>query len=254
MNCHWRTAFVCSRPPAPSFARTWRIVGDRPKRKSNAAKPPPPKKTSRFLKKQASAPCGRKTVFTTPQRFPAGEFVQEEIADPDFREILEPRNCYICKQDYSKVHFFYDQLCPACAELNYRKRTESADLSGRVALLTGGRVKIGYQAGIKLLRAGAQLIMTTRFPRDAAVRFAEEPDYEDWGGPAGNLRARPAAHPQRGSLLPPSPGHADAARFHREQRLPNGAASAGFLSPHDGSGDRRPQEFARPGPTPPRCL
>ena len=79
------------------------------------------------------------------------------------------------------MHPFYDQLCPACGDFNYRKRTETADLRGRVALLTGGRVKIGYQAGIKLLRAGAQLIVTTRFPRDAAARYAQEPDFEDWG-------------------------------------------------------------------------
>ena len=61
-----------------------------------------------------------------------------------------------------------------------RKRTETADLHGRVALLTGGRVKIGYQAGIKLLRAGAGLIVTTRFPRDSATRYAQEPDFEEW--------------------------------------------------------------------------
>src|SRR4026208_1159875 len=47
--------------------------------------------------------------------------------------------------------------------------------------LPGGRVKIGYQAGIKLLRAGAQLIVTTRFPRDSAVRYAAEPDFNEWG-------------------------------------------------------------------------
>ena len=101
--------------------------------------------------------------------------------DPEFREVLEPQNCYICKRDYSTIHHFYDQLCPACAELNFRKRTETADLRGRVALLTGGRVKIGYQAGIKLLRAGAQLIVTTRFPRDSARRYAAEPDFAEWG-------------------------------------------------------------------------
>jgi NAD(P)-dependent dehydrogenase (short-subunit alcohol dehydrogenase family) len=95
--------------------------------------------------------------------------------------VLEPQNCYICKRDYSLIHHFYDQLCPACAELNYRKRTETADLRGRVALLTGGRVKIGYQAGIKLLRAGAHLIVTTRFPRDSALRYAAEPDFHEWG-------------------------------------------------------------------------
>jgi NAD(P)-dependent dehydrogenase (short-subunit alcohol dehydrogenase family) len=65
--------------------------------------------------------------------------------------------------------------------LNFRKRTELADLRGRVALLTGGRVKIGYQAGIRLLRAGAHLIVTTRFPRDSAARYAREPDFEQWG-------------------------------------------------------------------------
>jgi len=124
----------------------------------------------------------REKVFTTPNVFPPLEFKQEEVRDnPEFREVVEPQNCYICKQDYSTIHHFYDQLCPACAELNWRKRAESADLRGRVALLTGGRVKIGYQAGIKLLRAGAHLIVSTRFPRDSAMRYAAEPDFKDWG-------------------------------------------------------------------------
>lgn len=70
---------------------------------------------------------------------------------------------------------------PTCAELNFFKRTETADLRGRVALLTGGRVKIGYQAGLKLLRSGAELIVTTRFPRDSAARYAQEPDFAQWG-------------------------------------------------------------------------
>jgi NAD(P)-dependent dehydrogenase (short-subunit alcohol dehydrogenase family) len=97
-----------------------------------------------------------------------------------FREAGEPRNCYVCKRDYTSIHHFYDHLCPECAKLNFTKRTELADLSGRVALLTGGRVKIGYQAGIKLLRAGAHLIVTTRFPRDSAARYSREPDFDQW--------------------------------------------------------------------------
>jgi NAD(P)-dependent dehydrogenase (short-subunit alcohol dehydrogenase family) len=121
-------------------------------------------------------------VFTTPRLFAPVDFEQQDVTgEADFREALEPQNCYICKQDYSSLHHFYDQLCPPCAELNYFKRTESADLRGRVALLTGGRVKIGYQAGIKLLRAGAELIVTTRFPRDSAARYAQEPDFAEWG-------------------------------------------------------------------------
>jgi NAD(P)-dependent dehydrogenase (short-subunit alcohol dehydrogenase family) len=124
----------------------------------------------------------REKVFTTPNVFPPLNFKQEEVSDnPDFREVIEPQNCYVCKKDYSTIHHFYDQLCPTCAELNWLKRTETADLRGRVALLTGGRVKIGYQAGIKLLRAGAQLIVCTRFPRDSAMRYAAEPDFKDWG-------------------------------------------------------------------------
>jgi len=124
----------------------------------------------------------REKVFTTPNVLPPKDFQQQEVTDnPDFREVVEPQNCYICKKDYSTIHHFYDQLCPRCAELNFFKRTETADLRGRVALLTGGRVKIGFQAGIKLLRAGAQLIVSTRFPRDSAMRYAAEPDFKEWG-------------------------------------------------------------------------
>jgi NAD(P)-dependent dehydrogenase (short-subunit alcohol dehydrogenase family) len=123
----------------------------------------------------------REKVFTTPNVFPPPDFQQIEVQDnPDFHEAAEPQNCYVCKRDYSQIHHFYDQLCPACAELNWRKRGELAGLRGRVALLTGGRVKIGYQAGIKLLRSGAQLIVTTRFPRDSALRYAAETDFKDW--------------------------------------------------------------------------
>jgi NAD(P)-dependent dehydrogenase (short-subunit alcohol dehydrogenase family) len=95
-------------------------------------------------------------------------------------ETEDPRKCYVCKKEFSTVHHFYDRLCVACAEENFAKRSELADLGGRVALLTGGRVKIGYQAGIKLLRAGARLIVTTRFPRDSAARYAREPDFTEW--------------------------------------------------------------------------
>src|SRR5258706_5371810 len=123
----------------------------------------------------------RRPVFTNPNPLPAPAIQPREVEnDPNFRDAVEPQHCYVCKQHYSSIHHFYDQLCPKCADLNFRKRTERADLSGRVALLTGGRVKIGYQAGIKLLRAGAQLIVTTRFPRDSAVRYANEPDFETW--------------------------------------------------------------------------
>ncbi|HEY8644831.1 MAG TPA: SDR family oxidoreductase [Gaiellaceae bacterium] len=115
-----------------------------------------------------------KPVFTTPN-YELPVEVSEE------RETLDEQHCYVCKGLYSSVHPFYDQMCKECGDFNFAKRTETADLSGRVALLTGGRVKIGYQAGIKLLRAGASLIVTTRFPRDAAQRYAQEADFAQWG-------------------------------------------------------------------------
>ncbi|MGD9582156.1 MAG: SDR family NAD(P)-dependent oxidoreductase [Lysobacterales bacterium] len=126
----------------------------------------------------------RRPVFTTPNVFPPSDFVFEDTDANNQqsvpRESLAPRHCYVCKQKYSRIHHFYDQLCPDCAEFNFAKRSESADLRGRVALLTGGRVKIGYQAGLKLLRAGARLIVTTRFPRDSASRYAAEADFAEW--------------------------------------------------------------------------
>jgi len=139
-------------------------------------------RAERVLNQTGIRQLRQKPVFTTPNVHPPADFKQIEVGDdPDFREPLEAQNCYICKQDYAPIHHFYDQLCPVCAEFNFKKRTELADLTGRTALLTGGRVKIGYQAGIKLLRAGAHLIVTTRFPRDSAARYAREPDFAEWG-------------------------------------------------------------------------
>jgi NAD(P)-dependent dehydrogenase (short-subunit alcohol dehydrogenase family) len=131
----------------------------------------------------------RRPVFTTPTVFPPERFEPEcrrdttEVREPaQARAALGARICYVCKEPYTLIHHFYDQLCPPCAALNFAKRTELADLNGRVALVTGGRVKIGYQAGLKLLRGGAELIVTTRFPRNAAMRYAQEPDFAEWGG------------------------------------------------------------------------
>jgi len=97
------------------------------------------------------------------------------------RVLLSPRNCYVCKAEFTRLHHFYDALCPACAELNYHKRFQQADLTGQVALITGSRLKIGYQAALMMLRSGAAVIATTRFPVDSALRYAKEPDFAEWG-------------------------------------------------------------------------
>lgn len=95
-------------------------------------------------------------------------------------ELKSPRNCYVCKAQYTKLHFFYDSMCQKCAEFNYKKRFQTADLKGQVALITGSRLKIGYQATLMMLRAGATVIATTRFPVDSAIRYAKEKDFCDW--------------------------------------------------------------------------
>jgi NAD(P)-dependent dehydrogenase (short-subunit alcohol dehydrogenase family) len=114
-------------------------------------------------------------VFVAPvKQLPPGP-----EAEPP-RELKTPRTCYVCKAEYRRLHFFYDAMCPECAELNYAKRFQTVDLHGRVAVVTGARVKIGYQAALKLLRAGATVVATTRFPHDAARRYAGEPDFAEW--------------------------------------------------------------------------
>nr|WP_228508004.1 SDR family NAD(P)-dependent oxidoreductase [Herbiconiux sp. VKM Ac-1786] len=99
---------------------------------------------------------------------------------PTAGTLLKARKCYICKQPYTVVDGFYHQLCPSCAALNHAKREARTDLTGRRALLTGGRAKIGMHIALRLLRDGAHTTITTRFPRDAVRRFASLPDAGEW--------------------------------------------------------------------------
>jgi NAD(P)-dependent dehydrogenase (short-subunit alcohol dehydrogenase family) len=113
-------------------------------------------------------------VFTAPRMLAGPEMPH------DAGELKSPRNCYICKAEFTRLHFFYDALCPECADFNYAKRFQTADLNGKTALITGARVKIGYQAALMMLRAGARVIALTRFPADAALRYAKEEDFPHW--------------------------------------------------------------------------
>jgi NAD(P)-dependent dehydrogenase (short-subunit alcohol dehydrogenase family) len=90
------------------------------------------------------------------------------------------RSCYTCKIKYSELHHFYDSLCPICADLNWQKRIQKCDMKDRICLVTGGRVKIGFQCCLKLLRCGATVIATSRFPFDTALRFSTQNDFLEW--------------------------------------------------------------------------
>ncbi|MFI2026211.1 SDR family NAD(P)-dependent oxidoreductase [Streptomyces buecherae] len=94
--------------------------------------------------------------------------------------LQRPRACYICKTRYTEVDAFYHQMCQPCAKENRARRDARTDLSGRRALLTGGRAKIGMYIALRLLRDGAHTTITTRFPNDAIRRFKAMPDSAEW--------------------------------------------------------------------------
>ncbi|MFD8012271.1 SDR family NAD(P)-dependent oxidoreductase [Streptomyces sp. NPDC058955] len=94
--------------------------------------------------------------------------------------LQRPRSCYTCKTRYVEVDYFYHQLCQDCAALNRSKRDIRADLTGKRALLTGGRAKIGMYIALRLLRDGAHTTITTRFPKDAIRRFKAMEDSAEW--------------------------------------------------------------------------
>ncbi len=104
-----------------------------------------------------------------------------EAPNDENRKLESPRNCYVCKTVYTKMHHFYDTMCPNCGDFNYAKRFQTTDLTNQVAVVTGARLKIGYHITLMLLRAGATVVATTRFPVDSAQRFAKEKDFYKWG-------------------------------------------------------------------------
>ena len=116
----------------------------------------------------------------------ASVFVAPKLMAPDAlinKEQLEletPRNCYVCKTSFTKMHHFYDTMCTDCGDFNYIKRFQTANVKGQIAVITGSRLKIGYHITLMLLRGGATVIATTRFPVDSALRFSKEPDFMDW--------------------------------------------------------------------------
>ncbi len=136
--------------------------------------------THRALLEAQAAPIEPGGTRDDDWRDEAGEGRGEGRGDDQGAEsrLHAPKGCYVCKTEFDRVHHHYDSMCPACADFNWAKRMQTADLSGRVAVITGARVKIGYEAALMLLRARATVVVTTRFPHDAAERFAREDDFE----------------------------------------------------------------------------
>jgi len=116
-------------------------------------------------------------IFEAPSQMA----LPESNATKDKKFLSSAQNCYVCKKLYTEIHHFYDAMCTSCGDLNYMKRFQTCDLTGQIALITGSRLKIGYHATLMLLRSGATVIATTRFPADSAIRFAKEKDFTTWG-------------------------------------------------------------------------
>lgn len=114
-------------------------------------------------------------IFEAPKLLAAADLESKEKL-----ELETPRNCYVCKTLFTKLHHFYDTMCTECGDFNYAKRFQTADVDGQVAVITGSRLKIGYHITLMLLRGGATVIATTRFPVDSAIRFSKEEDFFQW--------------------------------------------------------------------------
>jgi NAD(P)-dependent dehydrogenase (short-subunit alcohol dehydrogenase family) len=145
------------------------------------------KRVGRLEKRARIASADRDVIAATATGAPdriddetRGIPLATRAAAPTAGELIKPRSCYICKQPYTTVDAFYHQLCPDCAALSHAKRDARTDLTGKRALLTGGRAKIGMYIALRLLRDGAHTTITTRFPRDAVRRFTALPDSAEW--------------------------------------------------------------------------
>jgi len=145
------------------------------------------KKERRLEKRAGIADADRSVIAATATGAPdriddetRGIPIATRLETPTAGELIKPRACYICKKPYTTVDAFYHQLCPDCAAMSHAKRDARTDLTGKRALLTGGRAKIGMYIALRLLRDGAHTTITTRFPRDAVRRFTSLDDSADW--------------------------------------------------------------------------
>lgn len=162
-----KVAGALSRPNRDEFKQRKKDAKKEAKRKMIARDKHARKATGIRSAREAS-------VFVAPKLLAASDTHKETP------ELESPRNCYVCKAVFTKLHHFYDTMCTACGDLNYAKRFQTADLSNQVAVITGSRLKIGYHVTLMLLRSGATVIATTRFPADSAIRFSKEEDYHTW--------------------------------------------------------------------------
>ncbi|MBK5192936.1 MAG: SDR family oxidoreductase, partial [Flavobacteriaceae bacterium] len=158
-----------SRPDRDEFSRRKKDGKKVAKRKLEAKNKTARKETGIRSAREA-------VVFVAPKLLP-----MSHLTGKIKLELETPRKCYVCKTEFTKMHHFYDSMCTTCGDFNYAKRFQTANVKGQVAVITGSRLKIGYHISLMLLRGGATVIATTRFPVDSALRFSKEEDFTEWG-------------------------------------------------------------------------
>ena len=164
-----KVAGMFSRPNRDEFSRRKKDGKKAAKRKLEAK--------DKAARKETGIRSARESVvFEAPKLLATNEIGVKEVI-----ELETPRNCYVCKTEYTKMHHFYDSMCTECGDYNYAKRFQTANVKGQVAVITGSRLKIGYHITLMLLRGGATVVATTRFPVDSAIRFSKEEDFNEWG-------------------------------------------------------------------------
>jgi NAD(P)-dependent dehydrogenase (short-subunit alcohol dehydrogenase family) len=169
-----RTALIKA---AGQFSRPDREELAKRKKDGKAVAKRKQEKKDRTARKETGIRSAREaSVFVAPKLL-----AMQDLESKVTLELETPRKCYVCKTAYTKMHHFYDSMCTDCGDFNYAKRFQTADVKGQIAVITGSRLKIGYHITLMLLRGGATVIATTRFPVDSALRFAQEPDFMDWG-------------------------------------------------------------------------
>jgi len=169
-----RTALIKA---AGQFSRPDRDELSRRKKDAKLAIKRKMEKKDKTARKETGIRSAREaSIFVAPKLLAAADLISKEPL-----ELETPRNCYVCKTPFTKMHHFYDTMCGDCGDFNYAKRFQTADVNGQIAVVTGSRLKIGYHITLMLLRGGATVVATTRFPVDSAARFAKEDDFMDWG-------------------------------------------------------------------------
>jgi NAD(P)-dependent dehydrogenase (short-subunit alcohol dehydrogenase family) len=139
-------------------------------------------KKQQYSQKKSAAVNTTKNAILANNALKQTSFYGEELKNEKFTftKVEVERHCYACNNNYNQIHSFYHRLCPKCVAINLKERWRNMDLKGRHVILTGGRVKVGFATALKLLRAGAHLTITTRFPAQAAQQFKQETDSNKW--------------------------------------------------------------------------